>query len=166
MAMSEEIETRGMAELDNMVETAKEIHLIQGTDVSDIFGYQNTSVNNADDEETNQVALAITEDRRKNISQFDLAYIDVDGKEVLAAFDTCSTGTLIHRELVDEGKLKVTETTNNANINGIGGIARGKVVELELESRNREKTIVITATVVDEIMNLQRKHGDRFNQLT
>ena len=80
--------------------------------------------------------------------------------------DTCSTATLIHRELVDEGKLKVTETTNNANINGIGGIARGKVVELELESRNREKTIVITATVVDEIMNLQRKHGDRFNQLT
>ena len=161
MAMAEETETRGLAELDDMVETRKEIHLKQGTDVSDIFGYQNTSVNNADDEETNQVALAITEDRRKNISQFDLAYIDVDGEEVLAAFDTCSTATLIHRELFDEGKLKVTETTNNSNINGIGGIARGKVVELELESRNKEKSIVITATVVDEIMNLQRKHEDR-----
>ena len=59
--------------------------------------------------------------------------------------------------------MKVTETTNNSNINGIGGIARGKVVELELESRNKEKSIVITATVVDEIMNLQRKHEDRFN---
>ena len=166
MAMAEETETRGLAELDDMVETRKEIHLKQGAIVSDIFGYQNTAVNNAGDEETNQVALAITEDRRKNISQFDLAYIDVGGEEVLAAFDTCSTATLIHRELVDEGKLKVTETTNNANINGIGGIARGKVVELELESRNGEKTIVITATVVDEIMNLQKKHGDRFNQLT
>ena len=56
--------------------------------------------------------------------------------------------------------------TNNSNINGIGGIARGKVVELELESRIKEKSIVITATVVDEIMNLQRKNEDRFNQLT
>ena len=63
--------------------------------------------------------------------------------------------TLIHRELVDEGKLNVTETTNNSKINGIGGIARGKVVELELESRNKEKSIVITATVVDEIMNMK-----------
>ena len=149
-----------------MVETRKEIHLKQGTDVTDIFGYQNTAVNGTNGGETNQVTLGITEDRRKNISQFDLAYIDVGGEEVLAAFDSCSTATLIHRELVDKGKLKVTETTNNSNINGIGGIARGKVVELELESRNKEKSIVITATVVDEIMNLQRKNENRFNQLT
>ena len=40
--------------------------------------------------EPEQVALAVVEDIRKNISQFDLAYIDVDGQEVLAAFDTCS----------------------------------------------------------------------------
>ena len=90
MAIAEETETKGLAELNDMVETRKEIHLKQGTDVSDIFGYQNTAVNDAGDEETNQVALAITEDRRKNISQFDLAYIDVDGEEVLAAFDTHS----------------------------------------------------------------------------
>ena len=102
------------------------------------------------------MTLGVTEDRRKKLSQFDLAYIDVGGEEVLAAFDSCSTATLIHRELIDEGQLKVTETTSNSNINGIGGIARGKVVELELESRNKEKSIVITATVVDEIMNLQR----------
>ena len=35
------------------------------------------------------------------MSQFDLAYIDVSGEEVLAAFDSCSTSTLIHRELTD-----------------------------------------------------------------
>ena len=62
--------------------------------------------------------------------------------------------------------MEVTETSSNSNINGIGGVAKGKVVEIELESRNKKKSIVITATVVDEIMNLQRKSGDRFNQLT
>ena len=56
----------------------------------------------------------------------------------MAAFDSCSTATLIHRELVHEGKLKVTDTTSNSNINGIGGIAKGKVVDIELESRNKE----------------------------
>ena len=79
---------------------------------------------------TDQVTLVVTEDRRKNTSQFDLAYIDVGGIEVLAAFDTCSTATLIHRELIDEGQLEVTETTNNSNINGIGGVAKGRVVAI------------------------------------
>ena len=40
MVMVEETETRGLAELDDMVETRKQIHLKQGADVSDIFGYQ------------------------------------------------------------------------------------------------------------------------------
>ena len=93
-----------------VTDTRKEIHLKQGTDITNIFGYQSTTVNGTNNGETNQVTLGITEDRRKNISQFDLAYIDVGGEEVLAAFDTCSTATLIHRKLVDEGKLKVTET--------------------------------------------------------
>ena len=123
-------------------------------------------MNKADGEETEQVTLGVTEDRRKNISQFDLAYIDVSGEEVLAAFDSCSTSTLIHRELIDEGKIEVTKTSSNSNINGIGGVAKGKVVEVKLYSRNEEKSIVINATVVDEIMHLPVKDGDRFDQLT
>ena len=110
-----------------------------------------------DTEEPEQVALAIVEDRRKNLSQFDLAYIDVAGQEVLAAFDTCSTTTLIHRELIDEGKVKVTETKDDVEINGIGGITKGRIVELELENSRGTKTIIIKASVVDEITSLREK---------
>ena len=94
---------------------------------------------------------------RKNISQFDLAYIDVGRAEVLAAFDTCSTATIIHRELIEEGQLEVTETSNNSNINGIGGVAKGRVVAIVLENQNRDKSIMIHATVVDEISTLQNR---------
>ena len=84
------------------------------------------------------MTLGITEDRRKNIYQFDIYHIDVGEEEVLVAFDNCSTATLIHLELIDEVKLKVTETSSSSNINAIGGVAKGKVVEIELESRNKE----------------------------
>ena len=131
MAMAEESESRGRAELDDMNNARKEIHLKRGTDTSDIFGYM-------DKEEPEQVALAVVEDRRKNISQFDLAYIDVDGQEVLAAFDTCSTTTLIHRELVEGGKIKVTGTKDDAEINGIGGIAKGRVVVDEITTLRKK----------------------------
>ena len=57
------------------------------------------------------------------------------GQEVLAAFDTCSTATLIHRELIDEGKVKVAETEDDTEINGIRGVAKGRIVVLNLESR-------------------------------
>ena len=165
MAMAEETESKGIAELSDMSNTRKEIHLKKGTDTSYIFGYQDAAMNDTSTKGPDQVALAITEDRRKNLSQFDLAYIDVGGEEVLAAFDTCSTATLIHRELVDEGKLKVTETTDNADINGIGGVAKGRVVELNLESITCVKTIVIKTTVVDEMMNLRKKQENRFSLL-
>ena len=72
MIMAEESESRGKEELDDMNDARKEIHLKRGTDTSDIFGYMNK-------EEPEQVALAVVEDRRKNLAQFDLAYIDVDG---------------------------------------------------------------------------------------
>ena len=62
--------------------------------------------------------------------------------------------------------LKVTETTDDAEINGIGGVAKGRVVELNLESRTGVKTMVIKPTVVDEIMNLQKKKENRFTLLT
>ena len=142
-----------------MNDARKEIHLKRGTDTSDIFGY-------ADKEEPEQVALAVVEDRRKNISQFDLAYIDVDGQEVLAAFDTCSTTTLIHRELVEGGKIKVTETKDDAEISGTGGVAKGRVVTLELSNRFGTKKIIIKASVVDEITTLRKKDKNRFDLLT
>ena len=84
----------------------------------------------------------------------------------MAAFDSCSTSTLIHRELIDEGKLEVTKTSSNSNINGIGGVAKGKVVEVKIHSRHYMKSIVINATVVDEIMQLPVKDEERCNQLT
>ena len=128
MTATEETDSKGAAELDSMIVTRKEIHLKQGIDIANIFGCRSPRVPEGTEGKTDQVALVVTEDRRKNTSQFDLAYIDVGGIEVLAAFDTCSTATLIHRELIDEGQLEVTETTNNSNINGIGGVAKGRVV--------------------------------------
>ena len=80
-----------------MIQARKEIHLKQGSDITDIFGYQGSKLNKADGDETEQVTLGVTEDRRKNIPQFNLAYIDISREEVLAAFDSCSTSTLIHR---------------------------------------------------------------------
>ena len=130
-----------------MNDARKEIHLKRGTDTSDIFGYMNKK-------ETEQVALAFVEDRRKNVAQFDLAYIDVDGQEVLAAFDTCSTTTLIHRELVDGGKIKVIETQDDSEISGIVGVTKGRVVTLELFNRSCTLRIIIKASVVDEITTL------------
>ena len=61
MIMAEKSESRGREELDDMNDARKEIHLKRGTDTSDIFGYM-------DKEEPEQVALAVVEDRRKNIS--------------------------------------------------------------------------------------------------
>ena len=166
MAMAEETESKGRAELNDMNDARKEIHLKKGTDTSDIFRYQDTDIYESSTEGPEQVALAIIEDRRKNLSQFDLAYIDVGGEEVLAAFDTCSTATLIHRELIDEGKVKVAETEDDTEINGIVGIAKGRIVELELENRFGTKTIIVKATVVDEITTLREKNQDRFSLLT
>ena len=94
--MADESESRGEEELNDMNDARKEIHLKRGADTSNIFGYMNRN-------ESEQITLAVMEDRRNNMAQFDLAYIDVGGEEVLAAFDTCSTATLIHRELIDEG---------------------------------------------------------------
>ena len=62
--------------------------------------------------------------------------------------------------------MEIKKTSSSSNINGIGGIARGEVVEVKLYSRNKERSIVITAAVVDEIMRLPTKDEDRFKQLT
>ena len=44
MTVTEETKTKGAAELNDMIETWKEIHLKQGTDITNIFGYQSTTV--------------------------------------------------------------------------------------------------------------------------
>ena len=61
-----------------------------------------------------QVTLGVTEYRRKNTSQFDLGYIDVGGQEVLAAFDSFSTATLLIRQLIEEKKLEIKKTSNSS----------------------------------------------------
>ena len=116
-------------------------------------------------DESEQVALAVVEDRRNNTAQFDLAYIDVDGQEILAAFDSCSSTTLIHRELTEEENIKVEKTTDDSKIAGIGGVATGKVVSLILCDREGRQ-IKINASVVDEIATLKKKDKDKFELLT
>ena len=125
ITVPEEAETRGAAVLNDMIQTCKEIHLKQRSDMNKIFGYHNTTLSKDNVGETEQVTLGVTEDRRENTSQFDLAYIDVSGQEVLAAFDSYSTETSLLRELIEEGKLEIKKTPNSSKINGIGGVARG-----------------------------------------
>ena len=45
MAMAEETESKGIAELSDMNDTRKEIRLKKGTDTSDIFRYQDKEMN-------------------------------------------------------------------------------------------------------------------------
>ena len=39
-------------------------------------------------------------------------------------------------------------------------------MEVVLHTRNKERSIIVTAAIVDEIMNLPTKEGDRFKQIT
>ena len=148
MLMADESESRGEEELNDMNDARKEIHLKRGADTSNIFGYMSRN-------ESEQVTLAVVEDRRNNMAQFDLAYIDVDGHEILAAFDSCSSATLIHRELTEEGDIQVERTTENSKIAGIGGTSDGKVVSLVLSGRDGRQ-IRINASIVEEIATIKR----------
>ena len=74
--------------------------------------------------------------------------------------------TLLLRELVEEGQIEIKEILNKSKINGIGGAARGELVEVKLHSRNKERSIVITAAIVDEIMQMPTKDENRFKQIT
>ena len=65
MMMADESESRGEKELNDMNDARKQIHLKRGADTSNIFGYINA--NNPE-----QIALAVVEDRRDNLAQFDL----------------------------------------------------------------------------------------------
>ena len=106
----------------------------------------------------------VVEDRRNNEAQFDLAYTNIDDKEILTTFDNCSNTTLVHKDLINEGKIQVLKTEESSSIKGIGGTAKGKVVEFEIT--NREGTRVrIKASVVDKIATIPPKDKQRYNEL-
>ena len=42
MTVTEETETKGAAVLNDMIQTRKEIHLNQGSDITNVFGYIKT----------------------------------------------------------------------------------------------------------------------------
>ena len=81
------------------------------------------------------------------MAQFDLVYIDINGHEVLAAFDSCSSTILIERELTEERDIQFEKTDEKSKIAGIGGTTDGKVVSLVLSSRNGRQ-IRINASIV------------------
>ena len=114
--------------------------------------------------EIEHTTLLVVEDRRNNKAQFDLAYTNIDGESILTTFDNCSNTTLIHKDLVNEGKIQVLKTEESSSIKGIGGTAKGKVVEFEIS--NREGTRVrIKASVVDKIANVPTKDEQRYKEL-
>ena len=152
------MESSSEKELDDMNDTRKEIHIKRSTDTMDIFGY-------TDQDGPEQTALVVVEDRRNNEAQFDLAYVDVDGEEILTAFDSCSNTTLIHKELIEEGKVKVMKTQDSSNIKGIGGTAKGKVVSMDITNRYGTRAR-INASVVNEIATIKKKDKARFDSLT
>ena len=86
MTVDDEVESRSEEELDDMNDARKEIHIKRSTDTLDIFGYTCLDA-------SGQIALLTVEDRRNNEAQFDLAYVDIDGQEILTAFDSCSNTT-------------------------------------------------------------------------
>ena len=157
MIMAKESESRREKELDDINDARKQIHLKRGADTSDIFGY----IRNHEPEE---VALAVVEDRRQNLAQFDLAYIDVNGHEILAAFYSCSSTTLIERELSENEKIQFERTDEESKIAGIGGSTDGAVVSLVLTSRTGRQ-IRINASIVEEIATIRKKDSERFEML-
>ena len=108
--------------------------------------------------------LLVVEDRRNNKAQFDLAYTNIDGEKVLTTFDTCSNVTLILEDLIKEKRIKVLHTEESSNIEGVGGAARGKVVEFEISNRFG-KRIRIKASVVDKIATVPFVQQNEYNEL-
>ena len=157
MLKAKESESRRKEELDDISNARNQIHLKRGADTSDIFGYIRRH-------ESEEIALAVIEDRRQNLAQFDLAYIDVDGHEILAAFDSCSSTTLIERELSESDKIQFERTDEESKIAGIGGSTEGAVVSLVLTSRSGHQ-IRINASIVDEIATIKKKDSRRFEML-
>ena len=166
-----EAESRRIEELEDISEIRHNIHLKRGADSADIFGYirrhESEEVALAvteDRHEPEEVALAVIEDRRKNLAHFDLAYIDVDGQKALAAFDTCSSTTLIEREFSENNEIQFERTDEENKIAGIGGSTEGTVVSMVLTNRSGHK-IRINASIVDEIATIKKKDSERFEMI-
>ena len=152
MQVSEDTESNSEKVLDDLSLVRKEIQINTEQDPAEIF------------DETKRTTLLVVEDRRNNEAQFDLAYTNIDGKKILTTFDNCSNATLIHKDLIHEGKIKVLNTEESSSIKGIGGAAKGKIVEFEIS--NREGTrIRIKASVVDEIAFVPPREEQRYKEL-
>ena len=121
-------------------------------------------LNEAFDNISQNTSLLVVEDRRNNKAQFDLAYTNIDGEKVLTTFDTCSNVTLILEDLIKEKRIKVLHTEESSNIEGVGGAARGKVVEFEISNRFG-KRIRIKASVVDKIATVPFVQQNEYNEL-
>ena len=106
------------------------------------------------------------EDRRGNTVQVDPAYGKVNKEKVLIVFDNASTITLHLQDLTEDGKINIVQTTNTSKVKGIGGAANAEAVEIILHTRNKERSIIVTAAIVDEIMVLPPKENDRFKHIT
>ena len=152
MLVNEDVESNSEQELDDMISVRKEIQIKTSQDPMETF------------DEIEHTTLVVVEDRRNNEAQFDLAYTNIDDKEILTTFDSCSNTTLVHKDLISEGKIQVLKTEENSSIKGIGGTAKGKVVEFEITNRAGTR-IRIKASVVDEIANIKDKDEERYKKL-
>ena len=112
MQVSEDTESTSEKVLDDLSLVRKEIQINTKQDPAEIF------------DEIERTTLLVVEDRRNNEAQFDLAYTNIDGKKILTTFDSCSNATLIHKDLIHEGKIKVLNTEESSSIKGIGGAAK------------------------------------------
>ena len=80
MTVDQDVEANSEKELDDMNSMRKEIHINTSTDSMDIYGYTDRANNE-------QTSLVMIEDRRNSETQFDLAYADIKGQEILTAFE-------------------------------------------------------------------------------
>ena len=58
------------------------------------------------------------------------------------------------------------QTTNTSNVKEIGGAAKAEVVEIILHTTNKERSIRVTAAIVDGIIDFKPKEAGRFKQIT
>ena len=152
MQVGEDTESTSEKVLEGLNSVRKEIQINTEQDLAEVFN------------EIEYTTLLVVEDRRNNKAQFDLAYTNIDGEKVLTTFDNCSNATLILEDLIQEGRIKVLHTEESSNIEGIGGAAKGKVVEFEISNRFG-KRIRIKASVVDKIAFVPPLEKENYKEL-
>ena len=152
MQVGEDTESTSEKVLDDLNSVRKEIQINTEQDLVEVLN------------EIEHTTLLVVEDRRDNKAQFDLAYTNIDGEKVLTTFDNCSNATLILEDLIKEGRIKVLHTEERSDIKGIGGSAKGKVVEFEISNRFG-KRIRIKASVVDKIAFVPPLEKEKYKEL-